>query len=350
MKSLAPGLFGLWLSGAALLGLWAVLLLGSHFQSPRGTQLVLQARVQRALDGAGLDFAHADMRGQTALLTGSAPNALARMKAERVALTAAGPGGAWNGAVARVRSTLTLAYTDAPPLWRAVRDGHRLTLSGAVPSQAIADALAARARALFGQELKNEALVAPFTAPPGWESVALASLHQLARLDRGDARLVLGRLDFRGEGAVRAVAAAQRWRDEPPPQGMLLNVRVAEGGAEGSEGFWPSVKACQAAFDAAILAHPAAFDGQIEDSQRRAAIEDLSAIVRRCDHHHLAVSLAAASLEAANPRAEALARDLLLAGADGEHLRVNGLVNLARPNGAMVIVRAGSITNGEGET
>ena len=142
MKSLAPGLLGLWLSGAALLSLWAVLLLGSHFQSPRGTQLVLQARVQRALDGAGLEFAHAAMRGQTALLTGSAPNALARMKAERVALTAAGPGGAWNGAVARVRSTMTLAYTDAPPLWRAVRDGHRLTLSGAVPSQAIADALA----------------------------------------------------------------------------------------------------------------------------------------------------------------------------------------------------------------
>lgn len=350
MKSLAPGLLGLWLSGAALLFIWVVLLFGDHFQSPRGTQRVLQARVQHALDAAGLDFARAAMRGQTALLSGAAPNALARARAERVAFTAAGPGGPWEGAIARVRSAMTLAHTNAPPLWRAVRDGKRLSLSGAVPSQRIADALAARARALFGQEVSNEALVAQFAAPPGWEAAALASLHQLARLDRGDARLVLGRLDFRGEGVVRAVEAAQRWHSEPPPEGMSLHVQVVEVGAEGSEGFWPSVKACQAAFDAAILAHPAAFDGQVEPAQRRAAIEDLSAIVRRCDHHRLAVSVAAASLEAANPRAEALARDLLLAGSDGEHLRVNGLVNLARPNGAMVIVRADDTPNEEGKS
>ncbi len=347
MRALGPGLLGLWLSGAALLGLLALVLLGDHFQSPRGTQRVLQARVQRALDGAGMEFAKAAMRGQTAILTGLAPNALARAKAERVALTAAGPGGAWQGAIARVRNDVTLAYTDAPPMWRAVREGRRVVLTGSVPSKANAQAIAKRAQALFGQSVDNDVLVVPFVPPPGWEAAALASLHQLARLDRGDARLVRDRLYFRGEGVTRAVEAAQRWQSEPPPEGISVQVEVAQLGAEA--GFSPTVKACQAALDGLVLAYPAAFDGLIATPQRQEGVSSLAAEVRRCDQHLLAVTIAGATLEIANQRAEHLARDLLLAGADGEHMRVAGLVNLARPGGAMVIVRAAGAENGESE-
>lgn len=349
MTALAPGILGMWLSGAALLAFWGAILFGGHFQSPRGTQAVLQAHVQGALDGAGMEFARASMRGQTAILTGIAPNAQARARAERIALTAAGRGGAWSGPVARVRSAMTLAYTDVPPLWRAHRQGARVTITGSAPSPAALAALTERARALFGPELENEMLLLPFSASPGWLDSALASLHQLARLDRGDARLVRDRLYFRGEGAGRAVEAALRWRAAPAPEGIVQEIEVAPIGARSEEAFSPTIKACQASLDAFTLALPGAFDGQIEPGQRQAAVNRLAMIVRRCDQHRLAVSIAGASSEIANQRAEGLARDLLLAGADGEHMRVQGLVNLARPGGVMVIVRAAGAAGGEGE-
>lgn len=350
MKALGPGILGMVISGAGLLALVFLVLFGGHFQSPRGTQHVLQMRVQKALDGAGLEFARAAMRGQTAVLSGIAPNAAARARAERVALTAGGAGGAWRGPVARVRSSMTLAHTDVPPLWRAVRAGTRVTITGTAPSQVIADALAARARALFGPEfVASDVLVQPFSVKPGWQQAATESLHQLARLDRGDARLLPDRLYFFGEGVGRALEAAQRWRGAPAPDGMAMTIEIAPVGARDGEDSSSAIKACQAALDAFALSAPAAFDGQVDPAQRQMAVDQLAAIMRRCDQHRLAVTMAGASPEIANQRAEALARDLLLAAVDADHMRVQGLVNLARPRGVAVIVRAAGVARGEGD-
>lgn len=201
---------------AALFGM-----LGPHDGAIWRMPGALEARVSRALESAGLGSLEVAMSGQRARLAGVVPNEAAVALAARTALTAAGGGGPWAGGVTHVEvKDVGVGEAESPFAWRAVKEARTVTLWGAAPSEPARDALLIRARALFpNYEIVDRMRIAGGAPSSAWRRVALDALGQLAKLDRGEARMSDAALVVVGEGAAEAVSEVRNHYDEalPPP-------------------------------------------------------------------------------------------------------------------------------------
>ncbi len=114
---------------------------------------------------------------------------------------------------------LKLAKADISPpvaspyVFHAASDGVALTLSGAAPSAAVRDAIAAQAKTLFPSAKIVNALSVASGAPAGdFAAAAAFGLAEIATLDKGALELIDAKLSISGAakapGAVEAFAAA----------------------------------------------------------------------------------------------------------------------------------------------
>jgi hypothetical protein len=95
---------GLGLYATAILGVLSIHL-GLPGPGAQGIEAELQARVQARLDAGGEGWALVEMRGQKAVLRGTAPDGRAVDRAAFLAVTAAGPGGPLMGGITTADTT-----------------------------------------------------------------------------------------------------------------------------------------------------------------------------------------------------------------------------------------------------
>jgi OOP family OmpA-OmpF porin len=178
------------LGGVGLIGLtgWSYL----HFPSlAKGYEAALQSRVETALDRENMDWVSVEMDGQTVFLTGASASPTEHARAEQVALSAAGHGGALLGGVTAVETEFDSIILASPFTWRATHTPEgNIVMSGYVPGGDPKSILADQARALTGGPADDRTEVANGAPEGNWLAVADLALASVAELDDGVARLV----------------------------------------------------------------------------------------------------------------------------------------------------------------
>jgi OmpA-OmpF porin, OOP family len=185
--------------GAGLVALIGIF--GVHASSATGISDRLGAHVRAALETRGYEFVAVEMEGQRAILTGAVPDEATMEEVRVAAQTAAGPGGLWAGGVTSVdMEGVVVGAPISPYAWQAERQGDSVVLSGSVPTARIKRQIIEQATRLFRGEVTDQMQLAP-GAPETelWAGIATAGLQQLARLNRGQARLVDGQFVLMGE-------------------------------------------------------------------------------------------------------------------------------------------------------
>lgn len=332
-----------WAALGAIVVVVLVAMLGAHQASPVGIERALKARVEAALDRAGVRNVSVEMDGQTARLYGVAENDEARIDAVEAALAAAGPGGPWAGGVTRVdAANLRVGRPVSPYSWRIVRRENGVAMSGSVPTPRIKQSLLARARAAFdGVDVVDETRIAPGAPNAQWAEIAGDAIDQLALLRRGEARLNDARLVILGDGEVGAVEQVTAFYNQPLPAPYRARVEatvtgeglgIADlGDVDLSEDADP--EACQAAFRRMMernVINFASASAEIDATSLR-LLDQLASIALRCDSfsieiagHTDNVGPREANVDLSNRRARAVGAYLIEQGVSAGRLTTIG--------------------------
>ncbi|HEX8900233.1 OmpA family protein [Vitreimonas sp.] len=286
------------LAGAALAALLGML--SPHAGAVWRMPAVLEERVETALLAAGFPGLSVRMEGQQAVLSGIVEDEADIASAARAALTAAGHGGAWSGGVTSVdTSDVTLGAFERPYAWNVRRDGSRVVLSGAVPSEnARADLLTAAAQAFPTAEAIDEMHVAGGAPSPAFTAVARDAIRLLADLNTGEARIVDNQLVVIGDGGQAAVEALRAAFDEPPaPFRSRLAVTI-----DGLDVDHPELQGlnlsngdaetCERAFDRLMERNVINFapGSSAIDPSSRQVLDSLASVALRCDRFSIEVA------------------------------------------------------------
>lgn len=259
----------------------------------------LKQRVAESLSAAGFPGIDVEMRGQQAVLRGIVENETQIAAAQRAALTAAGPGGPWAGGVTSVdASGITVGSFERPFAWSIRRDGNRVVLTGAVPSEYAREALLAAATQAFPNAAPvNQMRVAGGAPSPMFADVALTAVRSLATLRYGEVRIVDGQITFVGDGSYSEVEALRRAYATPPApfrvrldvlaDGLdlahpeLQGVNLATGGAP----------ACAQAFVRLTERNTIRFTGGAAsiDPASRPLADSIASVAMHCDGHAIQV-------------------------------------------------------------
>lgn len=261
---------------------------------------VLEERVAAALVRAGHPGLDIAMDGQRAVVRGVVADETEIEAVRRAALTAAGSGGAWEGGVTEVDvSGVSVGVIERPYTWSVRRDGARVVLSGAVPSEHTRAALVSAARAAFANaDPVDEMHVAGGAASPAFADVARQAVRSLARLTAGEGRIVDTQIAIIGDGASDDVAALRAAFANPPPpfrarlavtiDGLdtehpeLQGLNLAQGDAE----------TCERAFDRLMERNVVNFapgSAAIDPSSRQ-TLDALATVALRCDRFSIEVA------------------------------------------------------------
>ncbi len=261
---------------------------------------VLEERVAAALVRAGHPGLDIDMDGQRAIVRGIVADETEIESVRRAALTAAGSGGAWEGGVTEVDvSGVSVGVIEQPYAWSVRRDGNRVVLSGAVPSENSRTALTSAARSAFANaDPIDEMHVAGGAPSPAFVDVARQVVRSLARLTSGEARIVDNQIAIIGDGASDDVAALRAAFASPPPpfrarlavttDGLdtehpeLQGLNLAQGDAE----------TCERAFDRLMERNVVNFppgSAAIDPSSRQ-VLNALASVALRCDRFSIEVA------------------------------------------------------------
>lgn len=293
--------FSLFAVGAIGAGLSAVAgMLGVHDGSVWRLPLALEQRVETALQAAGHGGLQVRMDGQRVVLSGIVEDEADAAAAQRAARGAAGAGGAWAGGVTRVDvAGVQVGRFDRPYLWSARREGQRVVLAGAAPSEAARAELMSTAAAAFpNAETIDDMHVAGGAPSPRFTQVARDMLRGLAGLSTGQARVADNQIVFIGDGGQAQVSALQQAFTSPPPpfrarldvtvDGLdtahpeLQGLNLATGGAE----------TCSAAFDRSLERNVINFapgSAAIAPSSRQ-LLDALASVALRCDRFTIEVA------------------------------------------------------------
>jgi len=163
----------------------------------------LKVKVVSALKAHGGEWAHVEMNGQKAILTGTAPSELDRDDTVEVARHAAGPGGpVWGGITKVDGDAIKIAPSQKPYRWSAQRgDNRRVSLRGYVPSRQFRLQLVTEARKMFPGGVIDQMSVASGQPTGDWVGTALHGLHYLTMLSAGEVQLEDARLSLLGQAA-----------------------------------------------------------------------------------------------------------------------------------------------------
>tara|TARA_R110000868_G_scaffold92734_1_gene257200 strand:+ start:36444 stop:37478 length:1035 start_codon:yes stop_codon:yes gene_type:complete len=174
------------IAAAALLVITLLLTLMGPF-SVSSMQQRLESNARAALDRREIGWAHVRMRGQEAIITGAAPNEIARQVALDVVARSTWSGGTIAGGVTRVIDQTTDARIDRGFAFRAdVAVNGRVLIRGDATDAGARDAISRFAAANFPNGADSDLTLIPGGAPAAdWEEAAKRLLGQLARLERG---------------------------------------------------------------------------------------------------------------------------------------------------------------------
>lgn len=269
---------------------------GSLWRAPG----VLRERVATALSAAGYPGIDVEMNGQHAVLRGIVEDEADITSVRRAALTAAGAGGAWSGGVTSVNAAeVSVGAFERPYEWSVRRDGQRVVLSGAAPSENTrADLMATAAEAFPNAEAVNEMRVAGGAPSPAFGDMAAEAIRKLAAIEVGEARIVDNQIVFIGDGSQAAVSALREaFLDPPAPFRSRLVVTI-----DGLDVDNPELQGlnlangdadtCERAFDRLMQSNVITFaqgSAAIDPSSRR-VLNALASVALRCDRFSLEVA------------------------------------------------------------
>jgi outer membrane protein OmpA-like peptidoglycan-associated protein len=312
--------------------------------SMRAVEAKLQAAVALNLTKNNISGIDVDMKGQRAILSGNVLSPDAITAIEKVALTAAGPGGQALGGVTRVDvAGVKVVNVDALPFtWGARKSPAGVELTGAAPDERARTRLLQAARAAFKTDVTDKMTVRAGAPGGDWTAVAEGALQQLARLTRGQARLndtglsITGEADQITKGLVeehfqKALPAPYKVVSmdilvdgQPVPVRGLENLNLAEA----------SDTTCNRAFneltrDRAIeFASGSAAINPVSD----ALLQDLGRVARRCDQYGIRIvghtddeGDAAFNKELSLKRAREVRNRLIELGMGAERLAIDGV-------------------------
>lgn len=175
----------------------------------------------RGAASAGGGWAKLAVEGRDAVLAGEAPSPEAR---ERALAGVAGTSG-----IRRVSNRMTVLPEAKPFVFTAMRDGAKVSLTGAIPPGAAGDALKeAAAKALPGIGIVNE-LKPARGAPDGFVDLAAFGLAGLAGLDQGTLTLSDRSLSLTGRALDARRYSEIRARLASLPAGAALAKGLAPG-------------------------------------------------------------------------------------------------------------------------
>ncbi len=310
---------------------------GSAWRMPA----VLEDRVATALITGGYAGLEVQMDGQRAVLRGIVESEEDKAAAQRVALTAAGAGGAWAGGVTSVdAAAVQIGEMQHPFTWSARRNGQRLELNGFAPSEQGKAAIIEAAHAAFpNADTVDNMHVAGGAPSPRFVRVASQALRSLAGLSTGEARIVDDTIVFIGDGNQASVTALRRAFAEPPApfrsrlavtvDGLdldhpeLQGLNLASGDAE----------TCEHAFDRLMERNVINFDegSAMIQPRSRPVLDSLASVALRCDRFRIEVAghtddtgAREANMELSRERADAVANYLAGQGVARTRLSARG--------------------------
>ena len=261
---------------------------------------VLEAKIATALLSFGYAGLDIEMDGQHAILSGIVEDEADIARAQGVALRAAGAGGHWAGGVTSVNaSALAVGVFERPYVWSARREGGRVVLSGAAPSElARAGLLAEAAQAFAGAEAIDEMRVVGGAPSPFFADVARTAVRMLARLQSGEARIVDNQIVVIGDGGPESVSALRAAFAHPPaPFRARLDVTV-----DGLDPQHPELQGlnlasgdaetCERAFDRLMDGNVINFaiGSAVIDPSSRRVLDSLATVALRCDRFSIEVA------------------------------------------------------------
>jgi outer membrane protein OmpA-like peptidoglycan-associated protein len=316
-------------------------ILGPHDGAAWRLPQVLQERVASALMTSGHAGVGVEMHGQDAVLHGIVADSSEIEAARTAAFGAIGPGGAWAGGITNVDAhDVKVGTFDKPFLWSAKRDGLRLELTGAVPSEAARSAIHAAANHAFPIDRVIDTMHVAGGAPsPYFTDVARTALNRLAPLGSGEVRIADDQLVFIGDGNPQAVSAlGAAFADPPPPFRVRLDVTV-----DGLDTQYPELQGlnlnagdagtCTHAFQRLMERNVINFEtgsADIDPSSRR-VLDALASVALRCDRFSIEVAGFTDSqgardmnMELSQRRADAVLRYLTSQGVSGDRLTAHG--------------------------
>jgi outer membrane protein OmpA-like peptidoglycan-associated protein len=261
---------------------------------------LLKQDVSAALSAHGFAGLDVQMSGQRAVLRGIVEREDDIDAARRVALTAAGPGDSWAGGVTSVNASgLSVGAFERPYAWSVRRDGERVVLSGAAPSENTkAELMVTAARAFPSAERIDDMHVAGGAASPAFSDMAHEAVRALARLNSGEARIVDQQIAIIGDGGQGGVDMVRAAFAEPPApfrvrlavtvDGLdvehpeLQGLNLASGDAE----------ACERAFDRLMERNVITFaaGSAAIDPSSREVLDALASVALRCDRFSIEVA------------------------------------------------------------
>jgi OOP family OmpA-OmpF porin len=172
-------------------------------------------------------------------------------------------------------------------------------LSGHVPSETIKAALAQRARQLFNAQPEDVSALAPGAPQGDWQRAALWGMEQVAQLQRGEARMVDGRIVVIGEGPAAAVEQVKSRAAMGPAPGFEASADVTVTGQglgirelQGVDLSNASPEVCTAAFARLMQNNVITFavDSDVIDPKSAPLLENLVRVAVRCDSAKIEVS------------------------------------------------------------
>lgn len=323
-------------------GLFALLALvapynGATWRVPR----VLEQKIAAALVATGNAGLEIEMQGQRAVLRGVAAHEDDIEAARRAALTAAGPGGPWAGGVTGVdASGVSVGRFDTPFEWSVRREGARVILSGAAPSENVReDLLVAAQRRFPNTQAVDRMHVAGGAPSPAFAEMAAAALRYLPDMATGEARIVDSQIVIIGDGNQRAVDALRRGFANPPaPFRVRLavtvdGVDVDNPELQGLNLASGNAETCARAFQRLMERNVINFaqgSAEIDPSSRR-ILDALASVALRCDRYSIEVAghtdnqgARELNMELSRQRADAVAAYLSSQGVARSRLTARG--------------------------
>ncbi len=203
------------------LGWWAVYA-GPDFAGKFETRL--EDAANSALLEAGIEWAGVRVDGQSAVMSGQAPNADEANDALQVVATAVGRGGWLYGGIVSVSTNFSMAPGVSPFTFSATRAGNGLVLSGFVPNRALRERLLEAGRIASPDGQVEDRLTIAAGEPDGdWVAAAELAIASVADLLNGASELTDTAIFVAGEAPDYAALRAVRDRLRNAPAGFTAD-------------------------------------------------------------------------------------------------------------------------------
>ncbi|MFS2318934.1 hypothetical protein RMQ97_13435 [Maricaulis sp. D1M11] len=214
--------------GFAALIVWGLIVIVFSPIRPDRLEGRLQSAAEAALDAREHDWARVVVRGQTAILSGAAPNLVARDDALAAVRASTWTGGVVSGGITQVRDETSQARFERRFAFRADAANGRVFIRGDASDDDTRRAVEAFAQERFPIGAESDLTLIPGGAASAeWQSVAQLLLAQLARFDRG-ALVIQGEqaaLIAEAPNAQTARSSRAALAELPEPYQMALLIR-----------------------------------------------------------------------------------------------------------------------------